>query len=208
MLNARYWLLILFMQFSHGSDDIESWNSIGFEKKLPYSLELEFDQEIRLNDEISTFKQTISEISISLEVFDGVSLFIPLRYAIFEDKVKQRLSFGASYKHGWDPIGLKFRTKLQRTYENGDFPEDLIRNKITIEYELSKKIEPYVSGEFFHLYNTDRFQYNENRISFGLNVDLPKKRSMKIFYTHKREDIDSSSPDLISVFGLAYDFKW
>ena len=91
---------------------------------------------------------------------------------------------------------------------NGDLPEDLIRNRITIEYELSNKIEPYVSGEFFHLYDADGFQYNENRISFGLNVDLPKKRSMKIFYTHKREDIDGSSPDLISVFGLAYDFKW
>ena len=208
MLNGRYWLLILFIQFSHGSDDVESWNSIGFEKKLPYSLELEFDQEIRLIEGMSTVKQTISEVSISYEVFDGASLFIPLRYAMFEDKVKQRLSFGGSYKHGWNPMNLKYRTKLQRTYENGDLPEDLIRNRITIEYELSNKIEPYVSGEFFHLYNADGFQYNENRFSFGLNVDLPKKRSMKIFYTHKREDIDGSSPDLISVFGLAYDFKW
>tara|TARA_B100000959_G_C14986423_1_gene625809 strand:- start:1402 stop:2097 length:696 start_codon:yes stop_codon:yes gene_type:complete len=208
MLIGRYCLFILLLQCAFAADETESWNSIGFEKNLPYSLELEFDQEIRLIDQLSTVKQTISEISLSYKILDGVRIFIPLRYAIFEDKVKQRLSFGGSYKYGWDPVSLKYRIKLQRTYENGDSPEDLIRNRITIEYKLSKKIEPYVSGEFFHLYNIDRFQYNENRISFGFNVDLPKKRSIKIFYTRKKEDIDSSKPDQINIFGLAYDLKW
>lgn len=207
MPNNRHWLFILLLQCAFAADDTESWNSIGFEKKLPYSLELEFNQEFRLIDQLSTIKQTISEVSLSYKVLDGVRIFIPLRYAIFEDKVKQRLSFGGSYKYGWNPVSLKYRIKLQRTYENGDFPEDLIRNRITIDYKLNKKIEPYVSGEFFHLYNTGQFQYNENRISFGFNVDLPKKRSVKIFYTRKKEDIDSSKPDQINIFGLAYDTK-
>ena len=207
MPNNRHWLFILLLQCSFAADDTESWNSIGFEKKLPYSLELEFDQEFRLIDQLSTIKQTISKVSLSYKVLDGVRIFIPLRYAIFEDKVKQRLSFGGSYKYGWNPVSLKYRIKLQRTYENGDFPEDLIRNRITIDYKLNKKIEPYVSGEFFHLYNTDQLQYNENRISFGFNIDLPKKRFIKIFYTRKKEDIDSPKPDQINIFGLAYDIK-
>ena len=153
MPNNRHWLFILLLQCAFAADDTESWNSIGFEKKLPYSLELEFNQEFRLIDQLSTIKQTISEVSLSYKVLDGVRIFIPLRYAIFEDKVKQRLSFGGSYKYAWNPVSLKYRIKLQRTYENGDFPEDLIRNRITIDYKLNKKIEPYVSGEFFHLYN-------------------------------------------------------
>mgnify|MGYP000162080995 FL=1 len=207
-ITVGYWLFFLFIQSSYGLDDNQSWTSIGFEKKLPYSLKLEFEQELRLKDQLSTFNQTFSEVSLSYKVFDGLNINIPYRYAIFDDKVKQRLSFNGSYKYSFKPISLKYRTKFQRTYEKEELPDDLIRNKFTIEFKLSKKIEPYVSGELFHLYNTDHNQLDEYRVSFGVAVDLPRKKSIKIFYTYKKEDITKSSPDEINVFGLAYSFKW
>ena len=206
-LNSRYWLFFILLQWSYGIDDNESWTSIGFETKLPYSLNLEFEQGLRLKEQLSTFKQTFSEASLSYKIFDGLRIFIPFRYAIFEDKIKQRLSFSGSYKYSFKPISLKYRTKFQRTYEKEKTPEDLIRNKFTIEYKLGKKIEPYVSGELFHLYNTDNDQLDEYRVSFGFAIDLPRKNSIKIFYMYKKEDIIKSSPDEINVFGLAYSFK-
>ena len=207
-LNIGFWLFFLFIQCSYGLDDNQSWTSISFETKLPYSLKLESEQELRLKDQLSTFNQTFSEVSLSYKVFDGLKIDIPYRYAIFEDKIKQRLSFSGSYKYSFKPISLKYRTKFQRTYEKEKTPEDLIRNKFTFEYKLSKKIEPYVSGELFHLFNTDNDQLDEYRVSFGVTVDLPRKKSIKIFYTYKKEDITKSSPDEINVFGLAYSFKW
>ena len=207
-ITVGYWLFFLFIQSSYGLDDNQSWTSIGFEKKLPYSLKLEFEQELRLKDQLSTFNQTFSEVSLSYKVFDGLKIDIPYRYAIFEDKIKQRLSFSGSYKYSFKPISLKYRTKFQRTYEKEKTPEDLIRNKFTIEYKLGKKIEPYVSGELFHLYNTNHNQLDGFRVSFGFAVDLPRKNSIKIFYMYKKEDIIKSSPDEINVFGLAYSFKW
>ena len=206
-LNIGFWLFFLFIQCSYGLDDNQSWTSIGFETKLPYSLKLEFEQELRLKDQLSTFNQTFSEVSLSYKVFDGLKIDIPYRYAIFEDKIKQRLSFSGSYKYSFKPISLKYRTKFQRTYEKEKTPEDLIRNKFTFEYKLSKKIEPYVSGELFHLFNTDNDQLDEYRVSFGFAIDLPRKNSIKIFYMYKKEDIIKSSPDEINVFGLAYSFK-
>ena len=207
-ITVGYWLFFLFIQNSYGLDDNQSWTSIGFETKLPYSLKLEFEQELRLKDQLSTFNQTFSEVSLSYKVFDGLKIDIPYRYAIFEDKIKQRLSFSGSYKYSFKPISLKYRTKFQRTYEKEKTPEDLIRNKFTFEYKLSKKIEPYVSGELFHLFNTDNDQFDEYRVSFGFAVDLPRKNSIKIFYMYKKEDIIKSSPDEINVFGVAYNFKW
>ena len=207
-ITVGYWLFFLFIQNSYGLDDNQSWTSIGFEKKLPYSLKLEFEQELRLKDQLSTFNQTFSEVSLSYKVFDGLNINIPYRYAIFDDKVKQRLSFSGSYKYSFKPISLKYRARFQRTNEKEKNAKDLIRNKFTIEYKLGKKIEPYVSGELFHLYNTDHNQLDEYRVSFGVAVDLPRKKSIKIFYTYKKEDITKSSPDEINVFGLAYSFKW
>ena len=206
-LNIGFWLFFLFIQCSYGLDDNQSWTSIGFETKLPYSLKLEFEQELRLKDQLSTFNQTFSEVSLSYKVFDGLNINIPYRYAIFDDKVKQRLSFSGSYKYSFKPISLKYRARFQRTNEKEKNAKDLIRNKFTIEYKLDKKIEPYVSGELFHLFNTDNDQLDEYRVSFGFAVDLPRKNSIKIFYMYKKEDIIKSSPDEINVFGLAYSFK-
>jgi len=47
-ITVGYWLFFLFIQNSYGLDDNQSWTSIGFETKLPYSLKLEFEQELRL----------------------------------------------------------------------------------------------------------------------------------------------------------------
>ena len=206
-INIGYFLLYLFIQYSFGIDDTHTWTSIGFEKNLPHSLSLEFEQELRIKDRLSTFSQTISEVSLSYKVIDGLNIGIPYRYAVFDDKIKQRLSLGASYKYKFNPISLKYRTKLQRSFEKEKTHEYLIRNKLIIEYKLRKRIEPYCSGELFHKFNKSNNELDEYRISFGLAVDLPRKSSIKIFYIFKNEDLTKTNPDKINVFGLSYTFK-
>ena len=206
-INIGYFLLYLFIQYSFGIDDTHTWTSIGFEKNLPHSLSLEFEQELRIKDRLSTFSQTISEVSLSYKVIDGLNISIPYRYAVFDDKIKQRLSLGASYKYKFNPISLKYRTKLQRSFEKEKTHEYLIRNKLIIVYKLRKKIEPYCSGELFHKFNKSNNELDEYRVSFGLVVDLPQKSSIKIFYIFKKEDLTKTNPDKINVFGLSYTFK-
>ena len=206
-INIGYFLLYLFIQYSFGIDDTHTWTSIGFEKNLPHSLSLEFEQELRIKDRLSTFSQTISEVSLSYKVIDGLSIRIPYRYAVFDDKIKQRLSLGVSYKYNFNPISLKYRTKLQRSFEEEKTHEYLMRNKLIIEYKLRKRIEPYCSGELFHKFNKSNNELDEYRVSFGLAVDLPRKSSIKIFYIFKKEGLTKTNPDKINVFGLSYTFK-
>ena len=206
-LNIGYWFFYLFIQYSFGIDDTHTWTSIGFEKNLPHSFSLEFEQELRIKDQLSTFSQTFSEVSLSYKVIDRLNISIPYRYAVFDDKIKQRLSLGASYKYKFNPISLKYRTKLQRSFEKEKTHEYLIRNKLIIEYKLSKKIEPYCSGELLHKFSKSNNELDEYRISFGLAVDLPRKSSIKIFYIFKKEDLTKTNPDKINVFGLSYTFK-
>ena len=206
-INIGYFLLYLFIQYSFGIDDTHTWTSIGFEKNLPHSFSFEFEQELRIKDQLSTFSQTFSEVSLSYKVIDGLNISIPYRYAVFDDKIKQRLSLGASYKYKFNPISMKYRTKLQQSFEKEKTHEYLIRNKLIIEYKLRKRIEPYCSGELFHKFNKSNNELDEYRISFGLAVDLPRKSSIKIFYIFKNEDLTKTNPDKINVFGLSYTFK-
>jgi len=203
----RHWLLIICIQSSYGLDDNQSWTSVGFEKKLPYSFKLQFEQELRLDNQLSTFKQTFSEFSLSYSVFKGFKIELPFRYMTYKDKTKQRVSFSGSYKYSFKPVSLKHRTKYQRTYEKGEIPDELIRNKLSINYRLNKKIEPYVSGEFIQLLNAQNYPLDETRFSFGLTYELPKKNSIKIFFTLKNEDKTKKNPDEIGVFGLSYNFS-
>ena len=205
------YLLFLLAQCLYGADDHQSWTKVSLEKKIPFSLELELAQGLRLKDYVSTFNQTFFELSLSYKDSNGLRINIPYRYTIFEDKIKHRLSFGASYQYSFKPLSLKYRIKYYRLYENGEplgedreALGDLIRSIFTIKYKSGKKTSPYISGELFHLLNTNNNPFDEYRASFGIEIDLSRKNSINFFYILKKEDITKSSPDDINIFGLSY----
>ena len=205
---SRYWILLFSLQIIFGADDSESWNSIGFQVKLPHAFKIDFEQELRFQEQFSKYKQTFTEVSISYKILDGFRVFIPFRYTIGkDDNIKKRLSLGSSYKYNFKNIALKYRFKYQETYEQQEIPEELIRNKLSFHYDLTKKIEPYFSGEVFYPNNTSNYNYDEYRFSFGIVLDLPKKNELKVFFTYKVEDIHKTNPDHINVFGLAYNYQ-
>ena len=104
-------------------------------------------------------------------------------------------------------LTCKYRIKLQRTSEKSKSNEDLFRNKISIVYKMNKKIKPFISSEMVHLQDINKYKYDEYRLSLGLNLNLSKKKSLKIFYLYKLEDLTKSDQDRINVFGLAYNLK-
>ena len=198
-------------QCSYGANDNQSWTKISIEKKIPFSLKLELAQGLRLKDYVTTFNQAFFELSLSYKDSNGLRINIPYRYTIFEDKIKHRLSFGASYQYSFKPVSLKCRIKYYRLYENGEPLGDdgealgeLIRSKFTIKYKTGKKTNPYISGELFHLLNTNDNPLDEYRASFGIEVKLPRKNSINIFYLYKKQDIFKLHQDEVNVFGLSY----
>lgn len=203
-INFGYWLLLLFIQYSYGLVDNQVWTSIAIESKIPYSLKVEFEQELRLKNQLSKFHKSFSELAISYKVLDGLNIKIPYRYTLYNDKIKQRLSIGISYKYNLNLISLKYRTRYQESYEDDKDSDKLTRNKFTFEYKLGDKLESYLSGELFHLYKTYFGRLNEYRILIGLSLDLSKKNSIKIFYMYKKKDLYRSNPDVSNVFGLGY----
>ena len=188
--------------------DSESWNSMGFGIKLPYSLKLDLEQSLRLKDNSSSFKQTFTETIISYYMFKKVKVFIPVRYAVFKNKIKKRISLGASYKHNFKIISIRYRSILQRTYQREKIFNPLIRNKFTLIYKINKELRPYFSQEFSHLSNRGQFNYDEFMASIGIRVNLGKKRETKIFYTRKIEGLSNKTQDSTNVFGIAYAFDW
>jgi hypothetical protein len=188
----------------NGANDFESRNTISFQFKLPHSFRLDCEQSLRLSGKELAFKQTFTELTLSYKMIDGLKVLIPIRYAIYQDKIKNRLSIGGLYRFDIKPFTIKYKTRFQRTYEKEKSPEELYRNKFYIHHKLNKQFEPFISCEIFHSANSNNKSLNEYRLSCGTDIDLPSKRSLKIFYQYKIEDLKKENPDVTNIIGLSF----
>lgn len=198
-----FWCYLIGNQLLIGADDFESRNTISYQVKLPHSFKIDFEQSLRLRGNQFSFRQTFTEATISYKVTDGLKLILPLRYAIFEDKVKKRISFGGTYKYKFNDYTMRYKSRYQRVYEKDEDLEDLIRNKFTIQYKSNKDIDPFVSYEIFNPFNSGVGEMNEYRLSVGGAIDLPKKKSAKIYYLYKIEDLDKKNSEVLNIIGLS-----
>ena len=130
------WLLflLLFSKSLFSADDFESRNTISYGFKLPYSLKLDCEQSLRLSGKEQSFKQTFTELTFSYKIINNISVIIPIRHAIFDDKVKNRITLGGVYKIWMKPFKVKFKTRFQSTHEKDKDPDELYRNKIYAHY--------------------------------------------------------------------------
>ena len=186
-----------------GADDFESRNTISYQVKLPQSFKIDFEQSLRLRGNQFSFRQTFTEATISYKVTDGLKLILPLRYAIFEDKIKKRISFGGTFKYKFNDYTMRYKSRYQKVYEKDKDLEDLIRNKFTMQYKSNKDIDPFVSYEIFNPFNSGLGEMNEYRLSVGGAIDLPKKKSAKIYYQYKIEDLDKKNSEVLNIIGLS-----
>ena len=200
-------LLVPYHVYSNNVDT-EYWNSIRLGVKLANSFKLNLEQSLRLKEDITSFKQTFSEGSISYNISKGLKVFIPVRYAVFKNKIKKRISIGISYKNDKKKLTYRYRSKFQKAYQENKSINPLIRNKLTIGSKIYKNFRPYLSQEFFHLLDEDQFNHDEYRISLGVKIDLSKKKEAKIFYTRKIEGYTEQKQQKTNVVGLSYLFDW
>ena len=119
------------------------------------------------------------------------------------NKIKKRISFGGTFKYKFNDYTMRYKSRYQRVYEKDEDLEDLIRNKFTIQYKSNKDIDPFVSYEIFNPLNSGLGEMNEYRLSVGGSIDLPKKKSAKIYYQYKIEDLDKKNSEVLNIIGLS-----
>jgi len=186
------------------ADEFELRNSVSYKIKLPNSLRLDFEQSIRSRGENLLFRQTFSEASLSYELFDNMKIFIPLRYAIFKDKVKTRASFGGSYKVKVKDFSFRYKTRYQFGVEEQKDSKKVLRNKLYAYYKVNKRYKPFMSFEIFNPTDSKVEIMNEYRVTSGLNIGLRGKKAIKIYFQYKVEDLEKKDTEEMNVIGLSY----
>ncbi len=186
------------------AEEFELRNSVSYKIKLPNSLRLDLEQSIRSRGENLVFRQTFSEASLSYEPVNNMKIFIPLRYAIFKDKVKTRASFGGSYKAQLNDFSVRFKTRYQLGFEEQKDTEQVLRNKLYAYYKVSKRYKPFMSYEIFNPIDSKVENMNEYRVTSGLDIGLRGKKSIKIYFQYKVEDLEKKDTDEMNIIGFSY----
>ncbi|MEE9167090.1 MAG: DUF2490 domain-containing protein [Candidatus Neomarinimicrobiota bacterium] len=207
VINCKVITLCLFLQPLYAVSqtlDNQLWASIKAEKKLASRFKLELEQQIRLKDNLSTFKKTFSEISVRYKLTKNLYFSGDYRFIVYTDQIGRRISMNATYEGAIGSFSPRYRLRFQRESEPEKEPEQHLRNKLTLHYRLSKRLSPYVAGEVFHLIENPANQFMKYRLTLGIKNRIVKSNSVNFFYRLQKE-VNDPKPKTWNIWGLSYE---
>ncbi len=201
------------------TNDIGSWLSLGFEKKLYKDFKLEFEQEFRLFKNFTKIDDIISNLEFSYKINKHFSIAAGGRYTYdmdyfnnFQHNFRYNLDFSYQCKLS-SAIRLSYRLRYQneylncfRTQEIDNLQEIKFRNRLKFEYYHKEAHKFYFSTEIFRLHKIFRLPYfSKTRIFIGDKFSFGK-HSLDMSIGFQRF-FYKNSPKSLGVLSLKYCFN-
>ena len=186
-----------------GAQDNQLWSSIGVDVTWASRFNLELEQQLRLKEQISTFKNTFTEISLAYKISKSSSASSNYRYLIYPDKRRRRISLSGRYARDLTRLSLGYRLKIQRETEAGESPEDRVRNRLALSYRLTPGLSSYLEMEAFHQDDEGEYEYRKYRLTWGFKKKLTKVHSLK-GYIRYQEEVNVADPARLLIWGARY----
>ena len=196
-------------------NDAGLWLGISVEKKLTSSTSLLFNEECRFNENMSQAETIFSDLGLShkLNKYFAVSLnyrFVEKRNLDASYSTRHRLYGDVSGKYKIKKFTFSLRERIQsqvRDYyssETGRFPIWYLRSKLSIKYNLSRKITPVASVElFYQLNNPEGNELDNIRYSIGFEYAFNKRHAIEPYYLIQQE-VHVNNPVTDFIAGLSY----
>ena len=200
-------------------DDAGMWNTINIEKKLKNNFHLFLTEEFRLKENFSQINLFYTDVGFGYKPYNFLK--VELAYRSIEKhlitdfySIRHRLMLDITLKKKLGNFDLAYRHRLQTEVRNvnssdtGTIPEWYSRNKLTVKYDLQKKITPYASCELRYQIDDSRNlesdkTWHRGRYVLGLNYEKDKKNTFGFYYLIQHEWNVSIQEDLY-IFGLEY----
>lgn len=207
----RYWAVALCFVIgcliASPQNDNELWASIEAEKDLTPRFRIELEQEIRLNDHLSSFKETFSQISLTYGIVKNIQWSGDYRLIVYSDEIEGRVSTGVTHSGATGPLSHTYRVKFQRESGRKSSLEDHLRNRLIVRYRIRKSFSPYVGAETFHEVGREGFEYDKFRITIGMRAKFTGGNSARVFYRLQRQ-VGRSNPKSANIFGIKYEIDF
>lgn len=203
--------------------DANLWMGYGLEMEMTKKISLELESQTRFNNNASSFNQFYTELSAGYDIIKPINVSGTYRYSRKNNGdyyfSQNRFCLDLSYKFKLDMgLGFKTRARYQHVFDrlkevNGVYPDkgNLYRQSFKISYDIPnfKLITPYIGGELFYALQpvNPTSKLDTYRFKAGMDFDLPKRISLRLFYTYEYEHRTVDNIAHIYGFQINYAFK-
>lgn len=191
--------------------DIELWGGGALNLKMHKRFSASAEQVFKFNDTVSHFKSAFSELGIKFKINRFFSIGANYRYIENPPtKNAQRYSgdFFFNLRKKDFPLSFQYRLRYQHEVRiSNKNTEDYVRNKFTLDYNLCKLVDPYISFEPFFRFN-GKNEFRIMRYAIGLDWRLIENLHLTSFYMLQK-DVNIKKLNKSHIIGLmlSYDLR-
>tara|TARA_B110000285_G_C15029883_1_gene566134 strand:+ start:343 stop:993 length:651 start_codon:yes stop_codon:yes gene_type:complete len=188
--------------------DNELWMGGALDLKLNKKWSVGLKEQFRINNNISTLNQTFTGLYGKYKINKYFGLRGNYRFVARPQKNnKTRISLDAlaHWKKKDFPLSFGYRLRLQRAVISGaKNTRSYIRNKFSINYNLSKLVDPFIAYEIY--FRPDKKEFRVSRLTLGLDWKLNKRMELTSFYRIQR-DINVKKPARQNIIGVMFTYN-
>ena len=175
----------------------EFWTGIALRTKVTKLISAQVEQQVRFAETIGAYKSTVTEASLRVRPWEHLGGAFSYRFTNragsgrADDNDRQWWSADAFYTLGSGDTQWLFahRVRYQQARTQGEADGEAktyLRNRLQLTYNLTKRVQPYLSGEFFYRLN-GRDENQLNRFTLGLETRIGKKFTLDTFFRVEQE---------------------
>lgn len=196
--------------------DNQLWAGPVLRYDLNDRLRFYLEQQFRFKDNISKYDFTYTEFALRYTLLNYLDLkgifrhsFIPGNEpgSALKDYDRSRINLDASTGTEVFNSGLKvgYRLRYQHSWENTTrLSSNYLRNRIDLEYNLSKLADPYAEYENFFRFD-NRNEFRQHRYTLGMIWRITGELDLDTYFRYQYEiNVNNPETDYIIGLGIIY----
>lgn len=219
-MRTRFLFLLVFIFSSVAraqENDAGFWVSAEVEKEVLKNFSLGLTEELRLKNNYGDFAQLLTDFGGVYKPLKFFSIGLYYRYSIIRNeeliyRKRHRMYVAMTARAKKNKLTLSNRLIALSQYsavkssETGKTPENYLRDKITIRYDMKKKWEVFGAAELFLPVNhSARGTPDEIRFQAGIEKGI-KKSTIEGYFMIKK-DINMPDPLTSYIIGIGYKYE-
>jgi hypothetical protein len=201
------------------TNDFQTWSSAGIKTDISKSFTVGFQTQLRLTDYSTRVGSILLEPEVGFRVNKYLKLGLGYRFTIRPgndhiNKTVHRLNLDVEGKKKFGNLGLSLRLRIQQGFQDPYVNENRApysaptynRNKLSVEYKVSKLWTPFVEGElFFPLTDPRHRGLDRYRFTVGSAFNLKNRNAVDVFFRVQQE-VNTANPQTAYILGLGYTY--
>jgi len=184
--------------------DDEVWTEFKIISSISKRFDFKLRQQIRFNNRVTKYKSALTDIGFRYKISKYFRFSALYRLKRFPDKTQHGFYLNFHSKIGYKKFALTHRLRYQKKYGVYNMDKDFFRNKLTLEYKMSRKFKPFTTSEIYYRAFYDKGdRFDKVRFYLGGKYEIDKKRTIKLYYLLQRE-FNSKNPVQANILGVSY----